>query len=86
MSLITFSTVLFSEHYIVKWDKLGMPKDLEKLHNLSCLFTVNSFLEPLEAPKITLSSSQSISLIKGGQQSYDSTEKKTPLLPAKDKQ
>ena len=29
-----------SEHFVVKWDKLGMPKDLDKLHNLSCLFTV----------------------------------------------
>eukprot|EP00794_Sanderia_malayensis_P005649 gene5649-6345_t len=31
--------VFISEHFVVKWDKLGMPKDLEKLHNLSCLFT-----------------------------------------------
>lgn len=28
-----------SENYLVSWDKQGMPKDLDKLHNLSCLFT-----------------------------------------------
>ena len=33
-----------SEHYIVAWSRQGMPKDLEKLHNLSCLFTVCVFL------------------------------------------
>ena len=33
-----------SEHYIVAWSRQGMPKDLEKLHNLSCLFTVCFFM------------------------------------------
>ncbi|CAB3976622.1 dedicator of cytokinesis 1 isoform X2 [Paramuricea clavata] len=28
-----------SEHYLVSWDKQGLPKDLSKLHNMCCLFT-----------------------------------------------
>lgn len=28
-----------SEHYMVSWTDKGMPKDLDKLHNMSCLFT-----------------------------------------------
>ncbi|XP_028391608.1 dedicator of cytokinesis protein 1-like [Dendronephthya gigantea] len=28
-----------SEHYLVSWDKHGLPKDLNKLHNMCCLFT-----------------------------------------------
>lgn len=28
-----------SEHFLVSWDKQGLPKDLEKLHNMCCLLT-----------------------------------------------
>eukprot|EP00795_Rhopilema_esculentum_P012407 gene12407-3070_t len=31
--------VFISEQFVVRWDKLGMPKDLDRLHNLSSLFT-----------------------------------------------
>jgi len=31
--------VFISEYFVVKWDRHGMPKDLDRLHNLSCLFT-----------------------------------------------
>ena len=30
-----------SEHFLVSWDKKGLPKDLEKLHNMCCLLTVS---------------------------------------------
>ena len=31
--------VFVSEHYVIGWDKNGTPKDLDKLQNLTCLFT-----------------------------------------------
>ena len=43
--------LFFSEHYLVSWDKHGLPKDLNKLHNMCCLFTV--FIERLRAETAT---------------------------------
>lgn len=29
-----------SENFLVRWDSMGMPKEIEKLNNLPALFTV----------------------------------------------
>ena len=34
-----FENVFISEHYVIGWARNGIPKDLDKLQNLSCLFT-----------------------------------------------
>lgn len=31
----------FSENFLVRWDSMGMPKEIEKLNNLPALFTVS---------------------------------------------
>ena len=44
MSLcLQFSTD--SEQYLVAWDRKGMPKDIDRLNNLTVLFTVSVLLE-----------------------------------------
>ena len=44
MSLfLQFSTE--SEQYLVAWDRKGMPKDIDRLNNLTVLFTVSVLLE-----------------------------------------
>lgn len=30
-----------SENFLVRWDSMGMPKEIEKLNNLPALFTVS---------------------------------------------
>ena len=32
----------YSEQYLVAWDKKGMPKDIDRLNNLTVLFTVSA--------------------------------------------
>lgn len=32
-----------SENFLVRWDSMGMPKEIEKLNNLPALFTVTEF-------------------------------------------
>ena len=34
-----------SEQYLVAWDRKGMPKDIDRLNNLTVLFTVSVLLE-----------------------------------------
>ena len=34
-----------SEQYLVAWDRKGMPKDIDRLNNLTVLFTVSILLE-----------------------------------------
>ena len=44
MSLcLQFSTD--SEQYLVAWDRKGMPKDIDRLNNLTVLFTVSVLIE-----------------------------------------
>jgi len=33
-----------SENFLVRWDSMGMPKEIEKLNNLPALFTVNELI------------------------------------------
>ena len=42
-SFLNFYNYPSSEHYMVSWTDKGVPKDLDKLHNMSCLFTVSLF-------------------------------------------
>ena len=54
MSLcLQFSTD--SEQYLVAWDRKGMPKDIDRLNNLTVLFTVSVLLELwLSRPEVDL--------------------------------
>ena len=53
MSLcLQFSTD--SEQYLVAWDRKGMPKDIDRLNNLSVLFTVSILLVWSFPPEVDL--------------------------------
>lgn len=38
---LTVVLLRFSENFLVRWDSMGMPKEIEKLNNLPALFTVS---------------------------------------------
>lgn len=40
----------FSENFLVRWDSMGMPKEIEKLNNLPALFTVSQSQTKPTAP------------------------------------
>ena len=40
-TLETHDFYLHSENFLVHWDSMGMPREIEKLNNLPALFTVN---------------------------------------------
>lgn len=39
-----------SENFLVRWDSMGMPKEIEKLNNLPALFTVSESQPAAGAP------------------------------------
>lgn len=40
----------YSENFLVRWDSMGMPKEIEKLNNLPALFTVSESQPPFHCP------------------------------------
>lgn len=40
----------YSENFLVRWDSMGMPKEIEKLNNLPALFTVSESQPAAGAP------------------------------------
>lgn len=40
----------YSENFLVRWDSMGMPKEIEKLNNLPALFTVSGSQPAAGAP------------------------------------